>query len=1282
MQSGRRRWWTFAVSTLAALLVLAASVSLLFRLAVEAVPGYRLKLQDWVTQAVGVPVRIAAVGLTWRGLRPSLDLSDVALLDAGGTPRLQLKRLRLGFGLGHLLAADFMPSTAEIYGLQFAVEIDAQGHWTLHGLGLSSAGGAPFSQQAGHFERLAVYDAQVLLRAPLLGEAPLRFDLDQAILQRAGTVTRLRARIRPPASLAGVAQLAADVGGDWGEPQSWQGEWSATLDGLRGWPGLERHLAAGVRLKLSDARMQASGRIESGRFDRIEAQLQVAAAEALHGATVRAQVAPLVVSVLARPDASGWQVELRRLALGAGALRAPTRGILHFAPRPQGYALDAQLEAVPLSALAPWLAVWKVPAEAGARVADLRGEMPELTLHYEHAASAADRYSLRARLAGAGLASSADENGLADLDAWLTADQDGGALTLDRSALTLRLPHWFAHPLPIEALSGELDWQHDAQGWRLSAPQFEWHALDSRGRGTMTLWLPSDASRSPELSLQSDFAADSVAPFESNLPLTWGAKTRAWLARSLHEARVTAGHLDVAGPLADFPYVEQADGRWALDLAVTDAALDYAPRWPPLQRLQALLKFRGHGLQIDARGAQFGGLTLDRAQAQIPDFRTPQLAVDGRVHGDAARYYAVLRASPLADRLSGLLQQTDASGPAAAKLHLQLPLDQDDPPVTATGEVQLEGLTVRVRGIDPPVQALTGTLRFGDQGVDADALEASLDRTALTASIHPEPHSPDGVLSVAFTAPVAPDDGLFAAYVPDFLRARLSGAADWRARLPFSGPQAGILTLESDLLGLSSGLPPPLDKSAAEPLPLQVTVNGRGSGAPLMVKIDADDRAHLTLRFARAGETAELRAADVLLGAGAAPEAKNDGIYVSGAPETFEPLPWLALLDRLPASGSALTFRGADLTPQELRIGRAALRPAHLQVAPAPGGLSILLDGEGAQGRIDWQRATASDPGLIRAQLARLAFRPLAAANEAAAAETAPSPAEPFDPRRAPLLDLSCAALEIGDVDLGRFVFKSARIPDGQALETFSLDHGDLIATAHGAWHRGGGNSSAQFDFDFRSPKVGAVLRAFGYAPNLEAQRSRFEGALSWPQNPDGLALAQAQGTVRLEVEKGTLRAVEPGAGRVLGLLNLYALPRRLTFDFRDVVSKGLSFDTLTGSFKLADGQAQTDDLEIVAPSMKMEMRGRIGLATRDYDQHVTVYPDVSTAVTVGATLLGGPIGGGVALLAQEIFNKPFSKLSRFSYHVTGSWDNPQIKPAAVQPAPSGESSAPLPAGS
>jgi len=69
------------------------------------------------------------------------------------------------------------------------------------------------------------------------------------------------------------------------------------------------------------------------------------------------------------------------------------------------------------------------------------------------------------------------------------------------------------------------------------------------------------------------------------------------------------------------------------------------------------------------------------------------------------------------------------------------------------------------------------------------------------------------------------------------------------------------------------------------------------------------------------------------------------------------------------------------------------------------------------------------------------------------------------------------------------------------------------------------------------------------------------------------------------------------------------------------------------------------------------------------------VHPDVSTAVIVGATLVN-PIAGGVALLAQEVFNKPFNKLSQFSYRVTGSWDNPQVNGAdnkdttKPQPAP------------
>ena len=257
----------------------------------------------------------------------------------------------------------------------------------------------------------------------------------------------------------------------------------------------------------------------------------------------------------------------------------------------------------------------------------------------------------------------------------------------------------------------------------------------------------------------------------------------------------------------------------------------------------------------------------------------------------------------------------------------------------------------------------------------------------------------------------------------------------------------------------------------------------------------------------------------------------------------------------------------------------------------------------------------------------------------------------------------------MGDADLGHLVLHTARVDGGQALDTLKLSGGMLELDGHGQWLRAQGQSSGALAFQLNSATMGHVLTSLGYAESLDAKKAQITVDLHWPPQADGLAPAQTEGQVDLAFEKGALKTVKPGAGRVLGLLNLFALPRRLTFDFRDVVAKGLSFDKLSGSFKLAGGQATTDDMQITSPSMKMQMRGRIGLEARDYDEQVTVYPDVTTEVVVGATLVN-PIAGGVALLAQEVFNKPFNKLAKFSYHVTGDWENPEVKAGEVQEVP------------
>jgi uncharacterized protein YhdP len=56
------------------------------------------------------------------------------------------------------------------------------------------------------------------------------------------------------------------------------------------------------------------------------------------------------------------------------------------------------------------------------------------------------------------------------------------------------------------------------------------------------------------------------------------------------------------------------------------------------------------------------------------------------------------------------------------------------------------------------------------------------------------------------------------------------------------------------------------------------------------------------------------------------------------------------------------------------------------------------------------------------------------------------------------------------------------------------------------------------------------------------------------------------------------------------------------------------------------------------------------------------VYPDVSSGVTLGALLIGGPALGALALIAQQVLDKPLEQATQLTYHLGGTWDNPEIK--------------------
>ena len=161
--------------------------------------------------------------------------------------------------------------------------------------------------------------------------------------------------------------------------------------------------------------------------------------------------------------------------------------------------------------------------------------------------------------------------------------------------------------------------------------------------------------------------------------------------------------------------------------------------------------------------------------------------------------------------------------------------------------------------------------------------------------------------------------------------------------------------------------------------------------------------------------------------------------------------------------------------------------------------------------------------------------------------------------------------------------------------------------------------------------------------------------------------------TVTLDARDGRLLQLEPGAGRVLGLLGIAQLPRRLTLDFRDFFDKGFAFDSIKGDVRLAQGTARTDNLAIEGPAADINVRGSADLRTQRFDQTVDVLPKSGGLLTAVGAIAGGPVGAAVGAVANAVLEKPLQGLGAKTYRVTGPWTSPKVEVSSRSPAAQGK---------
>jgi uncharacterized protein YhdP len=72
-------------------------------------------------------------------------------------------------------------------------------------------------------------------------------------------------------------------------------------------------------------------------------------------------------------------------------------------------------------------------------------------------------------------------------------------------------------------------------------------------------------------------------------------------------------------------------------------------------------------------------------------------------------------------------------------------------------------------------------------------------------------------------------------------------------------------------------------------------------------------------------------------------------------------------------------------------------------------------------------------------------------------------------------------------------------------------------------------------------------------------------------------------------------------------------------------------------------------------------MAGEVDLARETQKLRVRVSPSVSDGVSIAGALIGGPIAGVAAFLAQKILKDPLDQIVAYEYTVTGTWIEPVV---------------------
>ncbi len=883
-----------------------------------------------------------------------------------------------------------------------------------------------------------------------------------------------------------------------------------------------------------------------------------------------------------------------------------------------------------------------------------QGQLPELLVRLPLADpaafpprfAAAGGYALAARFQQLSTHPAQNIPGVQGLAGRLVVDGDSGRLDLAGSGLRLEAP-WLRAPLDFTALRGPLQWRRSQAGLLLNSAGIDLarDTLAVHLQGAATLF---DDGSSPLLDLKLSLKNIDFGQIRQLVPApSLHPSLVKWLDRALVSGRVPTSELTLRGRPAEFPF-DKDQGLFEARVQLSDATLDYDPVWPRLEALNAQLLLRNRVFRVETATARMLGAEVPRLQAKITDItQQPVLELEGHGKGSGTTLLRLLRETPAGRKAGPYLKDMQLTGDTTMDLAMQIPLDPR--PNTWQGVVYCDGNELKMSDWGLELQRIQGKLSFTDQSLTASDIRLVLRGEAARLDI--DTNSQGGGTQFRLRGQAGVRN--LGANAATLLAPYAEGRSRWEAVLGLTADRPDELSLElaSDLVGTALKLPAPLDKPAAVPRALRLRARLDRKTANLQVRIEYQPAVRGLLQILDFPARPRFDRGELRIDSGEARLPQSAGLSVIAhlqrldlsAPQqgdTAMPgLPdWLTMLqiqvDQLLVAGQ--TFARLSLEAQQRRKV-----------------LSVELDSPTLAGSLNIPGAPSpAQPVDIR--LRRLALN--------SGNDEHHSQDNGYDPRSLPPLRLTVEDLLLNGNSVGNLQVNASPQANGLRLDKLQLRSNLHQFNASGDWLKTAGGNLSRLQASLKSSDLGKTLQTFGYRAALQGGQAEAELKVSWPAALPAFSPELLQGALELRIRNGQLPEVEPGVGRLMGLVNLFSLVRRLRLDFSDLFGEGLSFDSIDGKFRFASGRADTD-MDIQIPSGRIQMEGQVNFKNRTYQQTARVIPQLSTSLAIAGTLAGGPVIGAVAFMAGQVLKPGLDQILRLQYSITGSWDNPTIAP-------------------